>query len=240
MEFGSRVYQPIKNLRISQRVASGLYSPSFSQSQLLLGLQNEGDKIRLFGTLKISSKAFAMAPSEINQPHPNRNFVARNVRIGGVDKSALLNEMERHRIKLNEAGKALFAYSGFTTTESISIVPTVEIAVANLGFDRGAVFADILEKAFSLGLAACPLELGPHLRLQLLDQQEHQNDGSPTQHRAPPGSITVFSPLIAEEEKTPQGFYLRRIDGVLWLRGYWSGPEHIWSPEDHLIFARRP
>jgi hypothetical protein len=36
----------------------------------------------------------------------------------------------------------------------------------------------------------------------------------------------------------PWGFYLRRVDGVPWLRGYrcWSG--HVWAPEDVLVFTQ--
>jgi hypothetical protein len=34
------------------------------------------------------------------------------------------------------------------------------------------------------------------------------------------------------------GFYLRRIQGVLWLRGYRSALEHIWSADDRFVFRR--
>src|SRR6476661_5482475 len=33
---------------------------------------------------------------------------------------------------------------------------------------------------------------------------------------------------------------LRRIDGVLWLRGYRFRPEHIWSAGDHFVFTVSP
>jgi hypothetical protein len=49
----------------------------------------------------------------------------------------------------------------------------------------------------------------------------------------------VSAPLAADDD-IPKGFCLRRIDGVLWLRGYRSGPEHIWSPDDRLIFIDAP
>lgn len=178
-----------------------------------------------------------MIPEVIDHLYPNCNFVARDVRIGGMGKPAILEEMECRGIKLNEAGKLLFTHPGFTTAESISTVSTVEITVANLGFKQGADFSDLLKKAVTMGLGACPLELGPHLRLQFPDQQEGQIEGSFAQHRAPSGSITVVSPRIDEDMGAPQGFYLRRMGGVPWLRGYWSGPEHIWSPDDHLVFA---
>jgi hypothetical protein len=89
-----------------------------------------------------------------------------------------------------------------------------------------------------MGLTECPLELGPHLRLQFLDQPDG-TDGMPLTHgRAPPGSITVASPPLDDRDETAKGFYLRRVDAVLWLRGYWSWPGHVWTPEDVLVFAR--
>ena len=60
-------------------------------------------------------------------------------------------------------------------------------------------------------------------------------DSPDVPHQAPPGSITVVSdPLI--DDDVPKGFYPRRVDGVLWLRGYVSGPNHIWQPGDRLAF----
>jgi hypothetical protein len=86
----------------------------------------------------------------------------------------------------------------------------------------------------------CPLELGPHPRLQFLDQPEGHLGHPSSKHRAPHGSITVASRPLTEDYETPKGFYLRRIDGVLWLRGYCSAPDDIWNPEDRLVFCRPP
>jgi len=74
--------------------------------------------------------------------------------------------------------------------------------------------------------------------MQFLDQPEGSAGFSATQHRAPPGSITIASSPLDDSDETPKGFYLRRIDGVLWLRGYWSWPGNIWRPEDVLVFSR--
>jgi hypothetical protein len=169
--------------------------------------------------------------------HPH---VARAVRIGGVGRLALLAEIQRNGIELNQTGLELFANDGFTTAEACSILETVEITVACLGFARGATIADICERAAQLALCPCPLELGPHLRLQYRDQPEGRIGHPPSRHRAPPGSLTIASAPIADDDDIPKGFYLRRIDGVLWLRGYRSGPDHVWSQEDHFVFAVSP
>ena len=162
------------------------------------------------------------------------------MRIGGVGRLALLVEIQKNRIELNPAGLELFADDRFATAEATSTLETVEITVASLGFARGATIASICERAAQLALCPCPLELGPHLRLQYLDQPEGHLGHPPSRHRAPPGSLTIASAPIAEDDDIPKGFYLRRIDGVLWLRGYRSGPDHVWSPVDHFVFAVPP
>lgn len=121
-----------------------------------------------------------------------------------------------------------------------SEIATVELTVANLGYAQGATIAQVHVRAAELGLALCPLELGPHLRLQYLDQPEGHLGHPPSKHRAPPGSITVASRQLTDDHDTLQGFYLRRIDGVLWLRGYRYASDDIWSPEDRLVFCLPP
>jgi hypothetical protein len=161
---------------------------------------------------------------------------ARAVRIGGMGRLELLAEIQRKGVEVNQAGLDLFADSRFTTSAVGSVVDIVEVTVAGLGFSQGATIDKIRERAMQLGMSPCPLELGPHLRLQHPDQPEGHLGYPPSQHRAPPGSLTIVSPPLAADEDIPKGFYLRRIDGVLWLRGYRSGPDHVWSAEDHLVF----
>ena len=164
------------------------------------------------------------------------SFVARSVHIGGVDKSELLARLDEGGIELNAAGRALFAHSGFTTATIASIVETREMTVGDLGFDRGATIDKVVERAGQLRLAPCPIELGPHLRLQYIDQPEGYIGHAPSQHKAPPGSLTIVSRQIAGDDHVPKGFYLRRVNGALCLRGYHCGPDHVWSADDHLVF----
>jgi hypothetical protein len=167
-------------------------------------------------------------------------MLQRTVRSGGVDKAELLARLEAAGVLLNEAGRTLFADPRFTTSASAGPVDVAATSVAALGFPEGATFAPIVERAAARGLFLCPLELGPHLRLQLPDPPEGSIGHPATQHRAPPGSLTLASAPLAEDDETPKGFYLRRIEGVPWLRGYRSWPGHRWSPEDMLVFVRRP
>lgn len=169
---------------------------------------------------------------------PSGPWVTRTIRIGGASKADLLSHLRLAEVRLNESAEVLFADDRFTTSAVRSLIEIAELSVASLGFRDGATFDQIVQQAEAAGLSLCPLELGPHFRLQYTAQPEGSLGRPPSQHRAPPGSITVASEPLADDDGIPKGFYLRRIEGVLWLRGYRSSPDHNWSPEDFLVFAR--
>ena len=160
------------------------------------------------------------------------------VRVGGVGKAELLKALLSHQVQLNRAAEALFEDRRFTPLGQHDVIEIVSLSVADLGFGDGASYGQLTTRALDLGLVECPLELGPHLRLQFIDQPEAAAGTPTTRGRAPTGSITVASSPLDERDETPKGFYLRRLDGVLCLRGYWSWAGHVWSPGDVLVFAR--
>jgi hypothetical protein len=167
-----------------------------------------------------------------------RASLPSSVRVGGVGKAALLHALREHEVQLNKAAEDLFGDHRFTTAAAGQVIDIVSRSVAELGFPEGAEYGRLVARAAASGLVECPLELGPHLRLQFVDRAAGA-DGSPMTHgRAPPGSITIASPPLDETDETPKGFYLRRMDDVPWLRGYWSWPGHVWSPQDVLVFRR--
>lgn len=166
------------------------------------------------------------------------NFVSNALRIGGVDKAQLLELLARSNVSMNDAARTLFASHLFTTLPDPILVSYVELSVMDLGFDAGATFPELQQSAERMGYILPPMELGAHLRLQYTLQPEGFLGMPVTKHRAPPGSITIASAPLTDDDSFPKGFYLRRIDGVLWLRGYCSDLHHVWSPEDRLVFQQ--
>jgi len=167
-----------------------------------------------------------------------RASIPNAVRIGGRDKSELLQALREHHVQMNRAAQALFEDPRFTPLSQDQVIDIATLSVADLGFAEGAGYGEIIALARESGLVECPLELGPHLRMQFLDQPEGVVT-IPTMHgRAPHDSVTIASPPLDDSDETPKGFYLRRIDGGLWLRGYWSWSGHVWSPEDVFVFSR--
>lgn len=165
--------------------------------------------------------------------------VVRTIFVGGKTVSVLLKELALLGIELNDAARILLLDERFVTSMARVPLTTVEVTVGGLGFPDGATMEAIHGKAHCLGLELCPLETGPQFRLQYLEQLEGNAGQLELRHRAPPGSITIMSEVLSGDEDFPQGFYVRRINGTLWLRGYYAGPEHLWSSYDHLLFCQR-
>lgn len=170
--------------------------------------------------------------------YPNCPVIIRMVEVGGLTKSELLQKLKEYSVRMNESGDRLFADDRFTTSIEKCILQTVELTVDNLGFSEGGTLSEIFARATKLGLELCPLELGPHLRLAYLDQPEGSSGKPSRLHQAPFGSITIASETLSEDDDFPKGFYLRRIEGVLWLRGYHATNLYVWKPDDHLIFCQ--
>ena len=92
--------------------------------------------------------------------------------MGGRSRSELLEDLKAFNIEINELGFTLLASKMFMISESPRSLVTVELAVRQLGFQHGARLSELYGRATSLGLSLCPVELGPFLRCQYLDQPE--------------------------------------------------------------------
>jgi hypothetical protein len=171
-------------------------------------------------------------------PAASSPFSQRLIKAGGLTKPQLLAQLTVAGVELNEYARVLFASDLFTTSPVERPWMTVEVSVHDLGFPEGATLAALHDKAQARGLIPPPLELAPHLRLQYLDQPEGHWGHPVTQHRAPPGSLTIASAPLTEDEDFPKGFYLRRIQDTLWLRGYRCSLDNLWNPDDRLVFCQ--
>jgi hypothetical protein len=164
--------------------------------------------------------------------YPECSFKSRTVEVGGLTKWELIEKLQQSSILINEYGERLLADDKFTTSKTKYSLQIVELTVGNLGFPDGATTEQIFKRVNELGLKLCPIELGPYLRLQYLDQSEGFSGKLP-KHQAPLGSITIASKILTEDDDFPKG-----INGVLWLRGYLADHLHVWNSEDHFIFCQ--
>lgn len=158
---------------------------------------------------------------------PDKAATSRTVTIGGKTKAELLQEFRRQGVSMNALGQALFDSSAMSFPKSTRTLETIEQAVHQLGLPDGATADQLFAQAVQMGLHLCPLETAAFLRLDYLDQPS----GSP---------IIVASPRPSERFGDPSGFYLRRLEDVLWLRGYTAAPEHVFDGGDRFLFSKTP
>jgi len=117
----------------------------------------------------------------MNNADSNRMFIPSAVRIGGMSKSDLLRALREQNVRLNNAAEALFEDRRFTTLGNQHLIEIAALTVSELGFGEGATYGQLIARALASGWSECPLELGPHLRLQFLDQPDGA-DGRPLTH----------------------------------------------------------
>ena len=161
----------------------------------------------------------------------------RSVTIGGNTKQELYQVFQKQSIMMNDYAKTLFDSEHLVISSEKYTLDIVMLTVEALGFPHGAKMKTIINKAKSVGLHVCPLELGPYMRLTWLEQPAVNSHSHSKSKKAPYGSVTIISDPVCEHDNFPKGFYLRNIDGVLWLRGYLADDEHIWNPDDYLLFT---
>ena len=155
-------------------------------------------------------------------------FRSRKLSVGGMSKNALLRELARRHVSLNDYARALFDDAEFTVSSIARSVRVAIVSLWQLGHSEGATFGDIVRRAVDVGLHLCPLEVAPYLRLSYLDQPQG-------------GYLTVASPPPGEGSNTPNGLYLRHRDHRLWLRGYTATTDHVYAPDfSEFVFLLDP
>lgn len=161
--------------------------------------------------------------------------VRREVLVGGVALEALRAQLQAGGIALNALAQVILARPEFTVAATRRRVVTVELTAFEL-LDGGGTTAQLDAAAASRGLAPGPVELAVHLRLQTRDPDEVVAPAG-AEGGAPPGALMVAAPPLPTDDGRLLGFYLRRIDGVDWLRGYRAPPDHVWRAADRFVYV---
>jgi hypothetical protein len=156
-----------------------------------------------------------------------------NLEYGGLCKSDLLMRLDSSGILLNDFAKTILSSELFKVSNQKQQISIYIVSIKEIGFSKGATIPQIKKNIKNYGLSECPLEIAPYLRLYLKNQKEIKKE---TLNQNPLGSLTIFSKPLVKDEDFPKGFYLRKIEGKLWLRGYRCSLDYIWNPNDKLIF----
>ena len=150
-------------------------------------------------------------------------------------KSQIPKKLQDHGISVNPYAEVLFTHPAFST-ESFREMRIVITSLREIGLADGGTLDEIRKQGMKRGFRPCPLSTGLFLRMQWTDQPESRNSILTGTHASPDGAVIVLSEKPEADDTFPKGLYLRKVDGVLWLRGYICDDEFTYSGEDLFVF----
>ena len=116
--------------------------------------------------------------------------------------------------------------TSFTMSSIEKEVALVKITPSDLGFSNGAYRKDIYKKAIELGLEVCPLEVGPQLRIQYLNQPKLESL-----------QIGMESQFDSENHES-QFRVVYGEDDFIWLVGDHKHLDDFWKENEYFIFIQ--
>lgn len=146
-----------------------------------------------------------------------------NVEIGNHTNAELLQELKEQRIRFNPFALQLFEDQLIQTKQRVQTLSVLVTTPSELGAPFGATLAELLAHAALKGLEPCPLAVAPYLLLQDISLTKDEY-------------ITFASLPLAQEETYPRGWYLRKRDDGVWLRGYRCDDAFIFPPLMKFVF----
>lgn len=149
--------------------------------------------------------------------------IFKTITHGGISKDVLIDQLVKQGVQFNVYANTLFADPAFIISESIETVNLVKVNLSDLGLTKPSLYKDIIASAEAMGLKQCPLSLGAFLRLQFMEQVEGPY-------------ITIASVKTKQDEEYPNGLYVRKLDDIMWLRGYRSTQDYEWPVESEFFF----
>ena len=157
------------------------------------------------------------------------------INYGGLDLVHLYQELKENNIYLNDYARRVLDNPRLILSPEKSSAACVIVSLAELGLTKGASLSDIFSSAYAYGLTSCTLEMALYFRIsyhRLVD-----SSGLKSQGKAPAEAITIASIPLESSDDFPKGLYIRRIDGIDWLRGYTCDNRYHFAPEDKFLFS---
>ena len=155
----------------------------------------------------------------------NKPTAFKEISLGGVTKEQLLNQLVEKGVQFNKYAHMLFEHDSFSVGNEVEKVKLAKVNLADLRISKPCFYLEIVERAADLGLKLCPIVLGAFLRLAYLEQPEGPY-------------LTIASAKPENDEKYPNGFYVRNFENSLWLRGYRASDDYEWPIDSEFIFLR--
>jgi len=157
---------------------------------------------------------------------PEGNIRRQGIEIGGKTKEQLQSELEQAGVNITSYAKEMMENPDFTTLPVAQILITVRLKLNQMGLSGHPTTDQIYERAQALGLDLWLNEVGPHLRLQDINQPMDE-------------CFYVGMKQITDSDGDPRVFALGQVEGGLWLHGSWAPPDHRWLTHYEFVFSLR-
>ena len=156
------------------------------------------------------------------------------MKYGGQTLSELISSLNKQAIHLNRYGEELLNHPDFLVSQGERIVTLCVVTLEEIGLSEGANLPALYRAAQKEGFQLCDLETAIYFSLNY--QKLTNSHDLKSKNKAPKDSITIATQPLEKKDTFPKGFYVRRVDGVNWLRGYLCDEEHLFSGKDSFLF----
>ncbi len=156
------------------------------------------------------------------------------VEIGGRPRGWLREELRSAGVSMNPHAQTLLEHPVFDEAAAERVRVVVR-SVQQLGLDHPATMSRVVSAAAERGLGLCPAVTGPYLRLAWTTQPD-STDSVLSAGRSPDGAVNVAAPQLSDDVDYPRGFYLRAVEGRLWLRGFRCDDLYEFAPDVRFAF----
>lgn len=162
------------------------------------------------------------------KPSNNRfHLIWKTIKIGTGLKSDsdFINALNDAHCVLGEWACAMIRNDAFAASDVETELDLIVVSNHTLGFRKATILSETFARAKEYGLQFCPVEVGPQLRMQYLDQQVRDS------------LIVAMEPIPALAD-TPNVFEVRtNYDGTKVLVGAAAIPDALYSLETFFVFC---
>ncbi len=148
----------------------------------------------------------------------------KSIEVAGKSVEQLKQELIKNGIRVGSVAEQMMKSPDFTTSEFPKVFNLVILKVGDMGFKYEPTTAELYKRAEELGLALCPPQIGPELRLIYTDQPIGERIYIPTEK------------LISDSRNKTHTFAIDRYDSQLWLHDRETTLDSSWNRCDSVVF----
>lgn len=158
-----------------------------------------------------------------NMPRPEMKLW-KSVR-GDNNIDSILNGLANKGVIISDEAKNIILQYGATSIKGYAFNALIRLTVAELGFENGATYEQIIKRVDRFGLRFCGLKMAIQLRYDYDDQPDGER------------IIVMTSPTIMGLNNSLRVFRLQRAGKELVLHGVSLNPRTVLNKDHILIFS---